>query len=620
MYWQQNAQALQSSQQADLVQRLAQTTATTRVQLAETATGDYTLAYQGVYLHHTQGATLEAKQIIAQHCRAALGRAHLILGIGLGYLLEATYQHSPGQIVIYESDLPLLKFVLDNVDLSEYLGSGRVSLTTTTSETLNALHPHVATEDPLDILVTPGYVSLLHQEIPDLMAILLQMVEERIRDFKTGQHFHQQWTRQFFQNLPYFSQTLPFSEISAAYQGKPALIIGRGPSLDAAISELQTLSDSMVLIAAGSALHRLYQANITPDFTVFYDANGMKAQLHGLPDSYLQAITFLISPFTESVCFQAPSRAKVLCYPQNGEAFAEWLKAAIPNNPSLASPLVLEGGGTVSLIAMQMAQALQSSHIILIGQDLAFPNNQVYAGGIAVQQDEQGRLALSQQADLYTAPEAMTVVKGQNNQDLPALKAYAGFIRHFERLAEENAKATKPALLYNASLGGAAIEGYTLQPLSTFQSQFSAFKPLAGHAQVALWKTPSELSKEPLRLALSKLKQDMQYAIELHAATMPGNLTLTNHSADTRQQLFEFLNQHPLISHFLMFEMMNTQQRYNPKATTNEAITANLQLLQQGTRNCIEILQSQILPILIQTEIELLPHTSTSPSVCQAQF
>jgi len=609
MYWKQNAQALRQAQPqaSGWLNELESIPAATEVQLLQTAAGDYSLSYRGIPLHSLNGAAQEAAQTAQAHCKPALGRAHLILGLGLGYVLEAAFQRSPGQIVVYEPDLPLLKFILENVDLSEYLGSGRVKLTTTTTETLSALQPYLASEDPLDILVIPGYAQLMHAEIPQLMDDLFRMVEDRVRDFKTGQHFHLQWTRQFFQNAPHFAQCSPFSTLAELYGGKPALIIGRGPSLDAALDDIAKLADSMTLIAAGSALHRLYAANITPDMAVFYDANAMSEQLYGLPSSYLEKIIFCVSPFTERVCFTAPSRSKVLTFPQSGEMFAQWLSAT---QPDLPAPLVVEGGGTVSLVAMQLALALESSHIVLIGQDLAFPSNQVYAGGIALKQDEQGRLALEKRDNLFTAPEAMTLVKGQgqDGQPLPALKAYASFIRHFEKLATENETQAQPIPFYNASLGGAAIQGYQLAPLSSFQNQFQQFKTETLHsASLASQRNDChaapEFQAEALRKTLSLLQQNLNEAIRLHEATLPEHQPA---SPAANQTLFNFLNQHPLISHILMFEMMGVQRRYNPNARTPAEIENNQTLLRQSTLACIELLRNQILPLVIQAQSQFI--------------
>lgn len=588
----------------------AQASDAINLQLVTTEAGDYSLHYKNTLLHSPHGAAAEARHVVLTNCRPSLDRVHLILGLGLGYVLEATFEHSPGNIVVYEPDVALLAFILDNVDLSDYLASGRVWLVTNLSELLALLPPLVIGEDPLDVIATPGYASLLATDIPVLMDNLFKLAEERLRDYRTGQYFHNQWIQQFFQNVPFFADTLPWDEWSINYSGKPALIIGRGPSLDAAMEDIRTLASSMTLIAVGGALHRLHEAGITPDLALFYDAEGMQEQLHGLPASYLENITFLVSPFTMACCFEAPAKAKVLFFPKSGEEFAAWL------TPALGSPLILEGGGTVSLIALQAAMAIQANPIVLIGQDLAFPNQQVYAGGIPLQTDEQGRMSLPKSNTLFTAPSTLTEVEGQNGERLTTQKSFAGFIRHFERIAQANAQQEKPITLINASLGGAQINGYALHPLSSLRQQLSP--------QLSLWK-PSDTerttsgaqshshSSDSLRQQLTHLRSQLTQAIALHQNV------LTELSQSAQQHLLDFLNAHPLISHFLLFETLDTRRQYNPKPATPAEIEQNNRLIQQSAERSVSFLRDEILPWIATAERRLLAITQGEASAALPQ-
>jgi hypothetical protein len=207
MFLQQNLQALTQAHQSPPTWQnaLLAIEATTDALLFTTEADDYTLQYQGVVLHDPQGASAEAQRTVLNTCRPSLDRVHLILGLGLGYVLAAAFEHSPGQIVVYEPDLPLLKFLLENVDFTPYLSSGRVRIATGLNELLNTLHPLLIGQDPLDIIAIPGYATLMANEVPTLMEALFALVEERLLDYRTGKHFHEQWIEQFFQNLPYFS-------------------------------------------------------------------------------------------------------------------------------------------------------------------------------------------------------------------------------------------------------------------------------------------------------------------------------------------------------------------------------------------------------------------------------
>ena len=63
----------------------------------------------------------------------------ITFGIGLGYLLDETFNAYDSKIFVYEPDLKLLHFVLNNVDISEHLRSGRVFITNDLKELLEKL-------------------------------------------------------------------------------------------------------------------------------------------------------------------------------------------------------------------------------------------------------------------------------------------------------------------------------------------------------------------------------------------------------------------------------------------------------------------------------------------------
>ena len=58
----------------------------------------------------------------------------ITFGIGLGYLLDEVFNTYPSKIYIYEPDINLLHFVLNNVDISEHLSSGRIYISSDLDE------------------------------------------------------------------------------------------------------------------------------------------------------------------------------------------------------------------------------------------------------------------------------------------------------------------------------------------------------------------------------------------------------------------------------------------------------------------------------------------------------
>ncbi|MEM0951067.1 MAG: 6-hydroxymethylpterin diphosphokinase MptE-like protein [Cyanobacteria bacterium P01_H01_bin.74] len=474
-----------------VVQKLDQTLARNDIQLVETEQGDYTLLvpvtlnnrYHTAALHAKTGAMAEAQAVTEKSIRPSLSQIHLILGIGLGYVLDGVAKASPGHILVFEPDLALLRYVLENVDLAHCLKQPRIQVFTTTADLVEAVAQRVQQPDPLDVIVTQGEAFRLSSSIQTLMPELLQTVETRVREFETGKFFHQQWLQGFYSNLRALTPCkLLASQVPLRDESNvpvPAILIGRGPSLNGTHQQLALArQNNVLLIAAGSALRYLHNGGIKPHCAVFYDVNGVREQLHDIPDHYFEDIVFFINPVIPRHQFPASCQNKVLFIPQYLTQTAQAVFSTVVSSTpfDFSSVHCLEGGGTVSMVALQLALLWQCSPIALLGQDLAFPGNQVYAEDVHITKDQKGRLALPASATLFTAPEAMDTVLGQSGEPLPTLKAYKDFIQQFEATAKRLQKSGSDSALFNCSLGGAQINGFSCVSLTDFLKKISVSK------------------------------------------------------------------------------------------------------------------------------------------------
>ncbi|WP_373531330.1 motility associated factor glycosyltransferase family protein [Vampirovibrio sp.] len=610
MFWKKNIQAFTKHHphHETILKKLKNVQTPENLEPYETQAGDIGIVYNQIPLHAPTGAVAEAEAEVQHNCRPALDRAHLILGLGLGYLLEATFKRSPGAIVVYEPNLPLLKFVLDNVDLSEYLQKRRVRIVTDLPSLLEVLTPLLICFEPIDFLSSGGYALLLQNDIAKIMHQIANLVDDRKRDYRTARYFHNQWIKQFFENLPHVSDCLDMNSIQGKGKGRPAIIISRGPSLDAALPAIKQLENQAVLVAVGGALHHLYKYDITPDFATFLDSRGMKEQLHGLPESYLQKITFLMSGFTQPYCYEQDAAAKIRYTLQSDRPYAEWLSK---QEPRVHDYRLLDGCGTVSHIALQAGMIMDCDPVIVIGQDLAFPNDQVYAGGEALKTNGKGVMILEKRDDLFTGPSQMTTLEGQNGEQLQTLTAFKGFVRYFEKTALANQKKTRPQKLYNASLGGAKINGYELRAMDTFIGEWQDFRT-PGWLSDQLTCPPETRQKtlEKLQTKLRKLKAEIYECVALLDELIVAGVDTPNNP-----QLVRFLAGHYLISHFLVLDMIDTRQKYNPVAETPEEIEQNKQGMAEGYKKHRKFLHDDILPWLIQAETRILE--KLNPSLAQ---
>ncbi len=541
----------------------------------ETDDGNFTLQYKNIFLHDPDGPIKEAEETFAAQCLSAHDQVHIVLGLGLGYGLAQVFKQSPGFIVIYEPQLPLLRFLLENIDYSDTLSASRVTLASNRFDLIAQLTQHVYAGHEVDVMVLKGFAALLADEIPLMMNAVLALTEDWFQDHRTGGHFHFQWIRQFFSNVPDFATVQTTDILKDRFAGKPALVISRGPSLDNDIEAVRAAQEKCVLIAVGGAVRRLFEANIVPDFALFYDANGMQEQLSGIDDAFLSQVTFLVSPFTQRCAYEAPSRGKLVFLGNNNSHFAQFLDEAFDTQHHR-----IRGGGTVSLIAYQQALLMGCNPVTLIGQDLAFPNNQVYAGGIALNTNARGEMDLACTDTLYSRPAPMTTVPGQTGDSLQTLESFASFIQHFEHFAQRNARAEKPVSLFNASLGGAQIDGFTVKPLSALLSDWPVWRNGAINEGLCDLSPEKIIERQTaLQVQVECLTEDIDILLKRckeweRSLPAEGTVSVAESAESVRilsLQFYEAMQAHTFPGYMALYEMLQFKRRFKEANRTLDA-------------------------------------------------
>jgi hypothetical protein len=622
MYFEKNISALTAHDaiHPHLLKKVSEAAPSEDIELFSTDDGHYTIQYRGILIHDPAGPIQEARSIVREHSRSGLDRVHILFGLGLGYLLDEMYRFSEGKIVVYEPDVALLRFVLENVDLSEILGSGRVCLTGADYQMTFMMREKIYKNDQIDVLPLKSYAYLLADEIPNLMGKIVGLFEDRLRDIQTSRYYHFRWFEALFKNYPHFVDVTLFDELVGRFEGKPALIIASGPSLDAALPSLRETADSMVLIAVGGALRRLSQEGIVPDFAVFYDAIGMKEQLQGLPAEYLQKITMLVWPVAQDCCYETPVGARVMFMAKNAKQISSWLDSVLGGEHYR-----LEGGGSVSLVAFQAALAMGCSEIILVGQDLAYTNNQAYAGGVGIREDENGRIVVVDPSNnLYVEPARQAEVMGQNGEMMLSSAAYQGFVRHFQDLALDLAKGGSSVKLYNASMGGAHLEGYVLKPLAEFVGRFEAWKapgqpawkPENSAQELAERRQKLENGLVDLRARAEKayqLFEEMRQSLLKNAASGQQGLSMLHMAVESAvTRFFGFVKEDNFLSYVLLHEALEFSEKYQAGGKSGECIASDFEALDLMLSNSMTHLGEKLIPWVNEARKRML--TDQSPT------
>ena len=367
----------------------------------------------------------------------------ITFGIGLGYLLDETFNTYPSRIFVYEPDVNFLHFVLNNVDISQHLASGRVYITNDLDELLAKLNTVFITKDRVEIVYLKNYSISHNRELLLLTQKVYDTCKSKMVDINTITRFSKRWLINTVANIAAVNETTGYklSDLEKKFSGQTALIAGAGPSLEENIEYIQANRNSFIIFAVNKSLKFLLQNGITPDFVVCLDAASINLTLGGL-ENYFERMNCIMDIRTESARMDSGFK-KVFINFSNTDFLMD--KISKFNNDLI----FYESGGSATILALISAIKLGFSRIILAGLDLAFKDNLVYADG-----EVMNRIS-PEQILVGTQKKNVVTVKSVNGGRVYTREDYEVFIHHIESIVRE----LDYKEIYNLSSFGAYIDG-----------------------------------------------------------------------------------------------------------------------------------------------------------------
>lgn len=590
MFFEKNAAALSKTPANEFVlQVLRQVAPADDLEIFKTGDGSLTLKYKSVFLHDIDGALAEARQLCDQYCHPSLRACHIIFGLGLGYLLREVRNRSKGKVFIYEPNLPLLRYVLDNVDLSAYFEVQNTFLAIDRKVFTFQLQRIYTFGERLDILIPKGYVMLMGEEINDMLKYEINKI---VRNEKNGSSisvlFQDEWVKHFISNIPFLPKAHVLPALSNRYVNKPALVVSAGPSLEDAIPVIKRIADRVVIIAIGRTLSLLQQHGIQPDFVTFLDYEGPYEQLDQLPMS-TENVSFILAPFANQKAYNTPAKHYFTVLTDNYSEFSHWYDTTFQTNTSR-----IITGSSVSLLSLHCSFLMGCNPIILVGQDLAFRDKQLYAGSDQQANiTEDGFLLRKDVASLKDFRFEVNQVKGQDGRMLNTSPDYVWFIDQFNDTGK-NMKAYRPELrLINASVGGADIEQFENCSLTQMEAEGNHFVPfdktpvLRSEQELTVGEIGRKtlLLKTALELILVKIEDIVKYARFGHEQAALMLQSDCDQWANQNQQLWYYrkelskrLNSDQLIAYFFLSDVLALYRSYQVEVDGLHDIIKNIKL------------------------------------------
>ena len=253
-------------------------------------------------------------------------------------------------------------------------------------------------------------------------------------------------------SLPYVIRHRGVKELAGLFKGKPGIVVSTGPSLAKNIHLLmdKEVQRKFVIVAVGQALRILLGYDIRPDFICSVDF-GIVNMSHykGLLDSDVPMVAI---NRTYADLLKNWQKHKFIC-------------ASVAEGKTASSIIGKKGaistGGSVSHLATNLTAALGCDPIVLIGQDLAYSNDESHNAQV----DEGGSIKIVDDKITWTLKDPNSAIPGDHEQGevrhvlgyyggfVPTYAAYASYLNNFERMFEYT-----ECNIINATEGGAKIK------------------------------------------------------------------------------------------------------------------------------------------------------------------
>lgn len=452
---------------------------TNTIELVETKRQEPNLTYNGVYLHSQDGAEIEAKTKF-DNVKNSTKTMHIVFGIGIGHLFKECTERSRGKVFLLEPNLEILRVTLELVDLSKEFSRENVFVASDIEVFKKLYNQNYMYKAESEFLILNSYKNALYKnELDDIVKRLEIIVGSCFMNLKGILIKGYEAFLTVIKNISYTLEATPLGEYKNIYKGKTALIISAGPSLDFNIDTIKNNQDKFIIFCVGPALKTLQSNNIHPDFVNIIENMDCSGQILGADLSDINLIT---EPFTHNSVYLLKVKQNFLFPTNTYDGNNYWAKLTDVD----ISEYVVKG--TVAYSALASAKMLGFSKIILVGQDLAYLNNQCYSSKSAYSdmiveinpQTSKPELKLKDKERFINAfasanpntpreeivqtainvfertKDNLYAVKGIKGDILPTNKGYATFIEMLSEFAYNN----QDIELINTSMVGAQINGF----------------------------------------------------------------------------------------------------------------------------------------------------------------
>ncbi|EPQ8113679.1 motility associated factor glycosyltransferase family protein [Campylobacter upsaliensis] len=419
-------------------------------------------------------------------------------GISNAFMIENLLQNPYHcHLVIYERDLALLYVVLSNIDLSTALAQKRLLIFNEVSqmEYIFETQPFLAYSRTYFLELMSDFYAREEREVLALNSFLMEGFKKSILKQGNDPKDALQGIRQYVYNLASMIKNPSLKELLEKRKAKfkSCVIVSTGPSLSKQLPLLKEVQEKVVIFAADSAYPILMQNDIVPDYVCMVERTDFTAEFfkHDFGNKDDKTTFLLASLVHPNAIEYLEKRGRNYILIPKHLNFAQYV--------DLKAFALLSSAVSVAHMALALALELEFKELVFIGQDLAYDD-------VGHSHPKDYQHSANFESEAY---EKIKVV-AYGGEDF--VESHEIWI-FFRQILEDLVKYVVSAKIYNATQGGARIEGMIEKPFSECCKDFNENK----QNLVKLKPLSEDKQKEYALKAYAKVKKAFKECVEFQA-------------------------------------------------------------------------------------------------------
>ncbi len=408
-------------------------------------------------IHNEESPFQEAYELFLQLNNAKID--HMIFfGIGLGHHIlqfQRQFPHIP--FSIYEPSVEVFKHFAELAILDEWNLDHWRNLFVGGTE--NELSIHLRglvdrTPGTVSSCALPAYTYVFESEKQRFSDVLGNTLKNKHGNLQISNKFSVYWLTNSLRNFEHVLHTPNIFKGMSHLHNKPVIIVAAGPSLNEEIEQLKMIKQerSAYIFAVGSALSTLINHDIHPDAICSYDPNpGNGVVVKQVMEQGITDIPLIFGSCVGGIDlgnYPGPKWHMITSQDTIGSYFLPAAQTRLP---------VIQDASSIAIITLQMLCRMGVGPIILVGQNFAY----------------KGSLRYAQQIDhidpvKYFNGAPIVTTRGVDGHMVESNPAFLNMKKEMEVYINLFRKQD----VWNATQGGAAIEGTTFMKLSDIRANY----------------------------------------------------------------------------------------------------------------------------------------------------